>query len=706
MAQKYKEDMECYIIKYDDKVTKSNIKVFNASDKELYFVKHHNLVLFAKKIANILNNNVEKNISIQYIVNSDDDYLFMCIEVTQTNNIILDQIIKSMKKQITFVFGIEEHEINFESVPCISGDHFRLYWYYLSEKIFIQKETLQYMVDSVKRECELHHTTSKIILFPKKLCFSPGFDEKAKTYLINRKFIPDNKKDNKIILGEDIMRYNILFNKEEDTILPFSKDFDIIIRNEKKDTYDYDITDEFYLDTFTNFFSKKPFDNKVNATRRLEKFLGRIIRIVNNTQIIIFKNSCNELFAVDNLKNFLKLHKGIYCNYIENGGPKKLNVFSPLKDNPDILTVGEIYFKPYFLEKDKPETKGIRILNLFNKYEAKIINKKVFDKNISILNNILTYIKINIAGNNEQNYNYILNWLATIIQVPIKKVSIPLILINNEECEVLNKFINTFLLNNVLGKLNTKHFTNINSIDENYKNLYQNLVISISDDQICNEDFIKNYNKLKKLTSLDSYHIYEDKNKVEVFIRLLFVMDDERVNKLNIKNCSVFKYYPHKQDENKKDNFFNYLSDEFDNKKVANYFFTYLANYKCNKKLYQVPKFKKQALNADFDNDFFSRLKRDENGEWQIENFENYHYKGPGNEKFIAIDNVTDLYKEDCEKYSNDILYNSSGKLGSKLYERLQIKPFRPRCKEDLYFGDKVIILKGTQVTSIKITDL
>jgi hypothetical protein len=540
-------DLE-YNIYIDDKTLFCGFK--------FYFSKK-TIGLFFENYCKAIHKGVDTGMCIKYNI-KDNDYFLLSFYVLNCKKAIINIIIEEMKIQICKILSVDN--LTFSIVLNQNKKDYQIFWWNnLDKKIFVQKETANHIIKIV---LETHSDSlEKIIIYPNpiELPYSTKFENGI--YTPGHKYIIEGTTIGSVN-SKDFDKYNILYF-EDNFIFPFTtEEYVLLLKNESKPTYDYSFDEPYYFDTFVNDFSGKYFEDRKDAMDELTKYLGKVIKLINDaSKTIIYKKSKEIPYFFHNLPKILIKYKKNYCHYKEKGKrkviDKKLSIFTPL-NNVKLWSVQNFCFKP-FIKEDKFTFESE--FNLFNKFEANIIEDEIDFREIA---HIFNFIRVVLANNNSKNYKYILSWLANIVQNPLNSYYTPIIIQNLGENNIDDFF--KFLMNMVLG--NSISFDNLD-----------NFLINGEDGQLFNKVFVKiNYipqnnkkwdNVLRKIVKENFYPI---KNNQEIYTknitRFLFVMKDEYIN----LNYPIFKC---------NNDIFDMNMDFVNNKDMANIFFTFLANYDC-----------------------------------------------------------------------------------------------------------------------------
>jgi hypothetical protein len=267
-------------------------------------------------------------------------------------------------------------------------------------------------------------------------------------------YAPLNNEIDKKITPKSIYYYAKLSNSD--------KYFDIINPNEYHEKFmsNHGLT---YQD-----FTKKWCNKKIITTNTFLADMRQVIGYYDKgTPIYIFKNK--EGFHLSKKHNLNSYH--LHLN-------DKRYTFL------DILQINNITSIQYDAIKFKPEKLSKETFNLWSGFQSNPI------KNDALIKPILHHIKHIWANNIPERFNYIINWLAHIIQEPWKKNGTVLVLIGAQGCG--KNILCNFLMENLIGEKYCTTINDLNAITKRFNCLLEHKLL-ITLDEVSNIE--KNYHK-------------------------------------------------------------------------------------------------------------------------------------------------------------------------------------------------------------------
>ena len=134
------------------------------------------------------------------------------------------------------------------------------------------------------------------------------------------------------------------------------------------------------------------------------------------------------------------------------------------------------------------------IFNLFTSFKAKKSDSEIYESKID---KILWHIRYIWCKNNDDLYNYIINWLAHLMQYPYKKIGVAMLLKSKQGSgkNIIWEFIADF----IIGKKYSLVIGDIDRLLGRFNAIVQNKVITICDEISNNGGAYKSNDKLKNL---------------------------------------------------------------------------------------------------------------------------------------------------------------------------------------------------------------
>jgi hypothetical protein len=229
---------------------------------------------------------------------------------------------------------------------------------------------------------------------------------------------------------------------------------------------------------------------KYKDFEELQKFLRR-------THYFIFNNGNPFWMCNGNNKDgfFYNQMKSLYCYQKVNlkiTDGITINVKDYMERNTHQFMYNEIEFRPYnILNQEKINGKGTRkILNTFTGFDFQETENR---ENVKA---ILNHIKEVLANGNEEVYNYIIKWLASIIQYPNRKTEVAMCFVGKQGCG------KNIILDWIGEQLFGKYYCYINEFDkliDKFNRQLENKLFTVLDEVQNYGNAIKSNEKLKSI---------------------------------------------------------------------------------------------------------------------------------------------------------------------------------------------------------------
>lgn len=235
--------------------------------------------------------------------------------------------------------------------------------------------------------------------------------------------------------------YNNIYREYEKILFKNKINIDIIKMNDV-DNFKFD---EKYIDSFdTNYFNS--LDIYEYRKRYFETFVCKVLRPdglymyseIDSTGINKLPYSESSIHSTF---KHLQIDKNNYDNK-SNSFIKKWIV------DQNIRVSNEIIFDPFNGISDISYSKNSKTYNMFNGY-SKDIKTNIDNVNSDTMLKPFKDILLNLVGNDQDNYNYMINYLAHLIQKPEENIPIS-ILIKGNEGTGKNTILNA--IRNIIGK--------------------------------------------------------------------------------------------------------------------------------------------------------------------------------------------------------------------------------------------------------------
>lgn len=323
-----------------------------------------------------------------------------------------------------------------------------------------------------------------------------------------------------------------------------------LLKEDNQDKFTY------HIQRYNKCYSKIKEEFEKKAFKVMNPFC---LCVEDEGNLIIYKKS-----------DFMDAYHNVYYYTVDTDKPdkkpKKIQFVPYWLQSEDIRTYKKIDFYPKI--SDCPS----HVYNLFKGFEIdKVITEKEGD--ISL---ILEHIR-KLSGNTDETYNYLINWLADIVQNPSVLRGIALIFVS-EQGAGKNLFTD-FIGNKILGEdyyystCDTKH------IYGGYaEGLKHKLLINM--DEASGRDNFENSDKLKNLIT-SSKITYEKKYVSSIllnnFARFIFTTNNDTSIKIEYSDRRFMAFLCDNTQCNNK-SYFNALVKSMNDKSVQKSFYKYLMS--------------------------------------------------------------------------------------------------------------------------------
>jgi hypothetical protein len=443
-------------------------------------------------------NNVETNII-------DHDFLLLIVNELQN----IREIIKNSNPELVKMINKKNNKNKNNKNNNISGSCLS---YFLQEKEYEILETIYYFCinkgiikNNIASLCAdgimiLKENYNDNILneFTCEVKKITGFDIEFK--------IKDMNEDYLEILDEHILENNILDRE----VLGANYN---IISLEKYDKFKLNIMEKLFADDI-RILEKQNYIKNIHLTNSFKYFSkfhiyfyleDAVYKIDDGLDPYLnFKNSFEQLYIPDDKKNikFTKL-------YLSNS---KKNSYSKMRFYPNIKEIDDTF-------------------NLFTGFKY---DKKPEKINLDVVNKFIEHIKY-LCKNEEKVYNYIIKWIAHIIQKPEKKTNVAIIFYSI--IEGIGKNIFTSIISKLLYSYSGK-FKNTDSITDKFNGDLFGKILMVGDE--INTRAKKISDELKDIITRNEETIeFKNKNKlhnIPDFKNYIFTTNNENVFKISNTN--------------------------------------------------------------------------------------------------------------------------------------------------------------------------
>lgn len=366
-------------------------------------------------------------------------------------------------------------------------------------------------------------------------------------------------------------------------IIQKSKSFTDLIFTHKTEVEEIEIKIVEKEDENENEDECKALTKKGNKCSNLKKNGDYCARHKNYVQISI--ETCKAITKKGKVCG-KKTTNGDLCGTHKNGssfsGKVEIRFDDYITRNPDICPrYSQIIFEP------NPDGQLPDSFNLWCGFKAKRV-KKVNEK---LIEPLLIHIKEVLADNNEERYDYILSWLASIIQTPWIKTRRAMMLKSDQQC---GKGTFTYFLSKyVFGTQLSTTCSGFDHILGQFNSILQNkLIVIVDEPSVVQDSFHSQFDKFKNLiTDVSGLRINKkgiESFSVQNYSNFILTTNHDRSVKIESKDKRyvIFELSNHRQGDKK---YFDDLMSSIYNDKAGNHFYSFLLNYKiCD--LGKIPK--------------------------------------------------------------------------------------------------------------------
>lgn len=203
-----------------------------------------------------------------------------------------------------------------------------------------------------------------------------------------------------------------------------------------------------------------------------------------------FREGIMHVKPMKNLPKFFDLK----LEYEENGKKRKKTKKDIFKENMHLIKIlDNVVFRPYG-PNENPLTKEEN-LNLFTGFPYDKKNKKKTKINMNKIEIILNHMKI-LTNHDDKHFNYLLCWLASIIQNPNKKTGVLLVFKSDQGAGKSSFF--KWIGNKIVGKDWFLPINNANIlIDNKFNSEQQNKIFTMLDEAQTNGKYILGNERMK-----------------------------------------------------------------------------------------------------------------------------------------------------------------------------------------------------------------
>lgn len=443
---------------------------------------------------------------------------------------------------------------------------------------------------------------------------------------------------------------------------------------DENENYEYEKYDH-YID-FLNNYNKKQIKDMNKFIIELSKYIK--FCITKSIYICKISEDNYDFIKSSNFETNLSKYY-LICNDYKNGKKilKKEKMNNIIDNNIKYFTIHDIIFKPGEPYNDK-------YFNLFKGFKVKKIEK--YDEKYFEL--LIKHIKEVWANGNEEIYEYILYWIASIIQNPSQKTNTALVFISKEGAgkNIIFDFLKKYIFSNYAVNV-----CDLEKITGKFNSMLSNKILTVLNEanQVLNTSYNKTFETLKNLIS-ENKQIVEKKGldpfEIDDYNNYMFFSNNPNPIKISsndrrymISNCSD-KYVGNH-------NYFENLIKSL-NEECATHFYTYLLSLDLSKiNLKQIPINKcktEQIINS-------------------MSSFNKFLYtnacdieKNIDDDKYIDINYFYDLYKEKCHQDGFIILNKLT--FSKEMHLILDKKVIKIKNDDDKWSSKKVFVYDIKQI--------
>ena len=256
--------------------------------------------------------------------------------------------------------------------------------------------------------------------------------------------------------------------------------------------YDIDLNEEFDLNTMINKAEK----HEYKMFNEVLSDLSKVIRRIDADTIMYLKKVYDihaERYTITYVNQTMmkEMLKAIRLWKVDN---KQITAWNVLEQNSGRLSVRGVKFntndkKNYYCH--------------FHGYKYQILE----NINYSIIETFINFIHEVICNNNEEAYNYVLQWIAYILQNPGVKSGTALVL---KGLQGIGKNTFTDVISELTAGYSCKNVTDINELTGTFNSVVENKMFIVLNEMKNNgDDRLVNFNSLKSVITDDTIRINE-----------------------------------------------------------------------------------------------------------------------------------------------------------------------------------------------------
>lgn len=252
-----------------------------------------------------------------------------------------------------------------------------------------------------------------------------------------------------------------------------------------------DLNDSFDL----NNIREKAEQHKYHSKKEVLEDLSRVIRSIDDG---------SDSFVMKTFDTFSETYQLRFVN--DSFITKSLRRIHLWKEDGEQITVHHLlinHFSKFVMKGVKFYSNSESVMSLFHGYAHKTL-EQVDENKIQMF---LDFIKEVICDNNEQVYEYVINWISFIVQHPGKKSGIALVL-KGLQGVGKNRFTDT--LCEMMKGYSAKNITDISELTGQFNSIVEGkMLIVLNELKNCGDDRLANFNALKSIITDDIIRINE-----------------------------------------------------------------------------------------------------------------------------------------------------------------------------------------------------
>jgi putative DNA primase/helicase len=378
-----------------------------------------------------------------------------------------------------------------------------------------------------------------------------------------------NKFEVKEYYGMDVF-FNYIINTGNDELIKKLNHFKVkynYIIDKNPDNINYFIEDDFYFRDLEEYLVSTTFKSYNDILIYLKDNLHRVFAQVNNN-LIVEKTNDDVLY---NLKPFEKAGlKLIIITYIQDNKTKKTTLYDIILNNK----------KLFYLYNNTKTDFDFSYSNKKCFYMSREFIATELDKyDMTVIDEVLSFIKEVFCKNDEVIYDYFMKWLAFTVKYPNMKSGKGILLYSEPRCG--KGTIIEFLCKYIYGDYNTIPNIGLKGLlDKNNYQLLGKKFIAVNELSTVKEEFKSKFDTLKTFITESKQpfkKLYCDTGMADFYTEFLFMTNnkysfsiEEKDGRYLMLDCSS-KYRGNNE-------YFSKFRSKYFNKNTGDHFYTYLLS--------------------------------------------------------------------------------------------------------------------------------